>query len=52
MNKVKKVSQKLKQITKKEVWPAIRKMKDGKAIGPNDIPVEAWKCLGYLAVNL
>ena len=27
-------------------------MKNGKTLGPNDTPVEAWKCLGYFAENV
>ena len=26
-------------------------MKTGKAVGPDDIPVEAWRCLGELFIN-
>ena len=48
---IEQVSQEVKQISKKEDWTAIRKMKIGKGVGP-DIPVKLWKCLGYLAVNL
>ena len=25
--------------------------KNGKAVGPDDIPVEVWKCLGESALN-
>ena len=28
-----------------EVRKALKQMKTGKATGPNDIPIEAWKCL-------
>ena len=24
----------------------MQRMKNGKAVGPDDIPVEVWKCLG------
>ena len=33
-------------ITREEVKEALRKMKSGKAIGPDSIPVEIWKSLG------
>uniref|UniRef100_A0A914WDC8 Reverse transcriptase domain-containing protein n=1 Tax=Plectus sambesii TaxID=2011161 RepID=A0A914WDC8_9BILA len=33
-------------ITAAEVMDAIRRMKNGKATGPDDIPAEAWKLLG------
>ncbi|MBN3290172.1 LORF2 protein, partial [Polypterus senegalus] len=29
----------------------MKRMKNGKVIGPDDIPVEAWKCLGEMAVE-
>ena len=34
-----------------EVRNAMKKMKNGKAVGPDKIPVEAWKCLGEAAVD-
>ena len=34
------------RISKEEVKGALRKMKSGKAVGPNLILVEIWKCLG------
>jgi len=33
-------------ITREEVKKALRKMKSGKAIGPDSIPMEVWKSLG------
>ncbi|KAI5621396.1 gastrula zinc finger protein XlCGF28.1-like, partial [Silurus asotus] len=35
----------------KEVRAAIKRMKSGKSVGPDDIPVEAWRCLGEMAVE-
>ena len=46
LDKVEGVSKSVKQISKEEVWAAIQKMQNGKAVGPDDIPVKAWKCLG------
>ncbi|KAK3533747.1 hypothetical protein QTP70_025045 [Hemibagrus guttatus] len=34
-----------------EVRKALKRMKSGKAVGPDDIPVEVWKCLGEAAVE-
>ena len=34
------------EVTRTEVEKALRKMKNGKSPGPDEIPVEAWKCLG------
>ena len=33
-------------ITKDEIKEALKKMGNGKAKGPDQIPVEVWKCLG------
>ncbi|KAF3699103.1 hypothetical protein EXN66_Car014790 [Channa argus] len=40
------VEQQVAKISKSEV-----RMKSGKAVGPDDIPVEVWKCLGEVAVG-
>ena len=39
-------------ISKDEVRTAMKRMKSGKAVGPDGIPVDAWKCLGEMAVGL
>ncbi|KAK3556508.1 hypothetical protein QTP70_008297 [Hemibagrus guttatus] len=46
------VEQKVDKIRKDEVRKALKKMKSGKAVGPDDIPVEVWKCLGEAAASL
>ena len=33
-------------ISKDEIKESLRKMKNGKVEGPDQIPVEVWKCLG------
>ncbi|KAK3564418.1 hypothetical protein QTP86_018806 [Hemibagrus guttatus] len=45
------VEQKVDKIRKDEVRKALKRMKSGKAVGPDDIPVEVWKCLGEEAVD-
>ncbi|KAK3568551.1 hypothetical protein QTP86_008749 [Hemibagrus guttatus] len=45
------VEQKVDKIRKEEVRKALMRMKSGKAVGPDDIPVEVWKCLGEAAVE-
>lgn len=45
------VDQELATISKDEVRRALKRMKSGKALGPDGIPVEAWKCLGEVAVQ-
>ena len=38
-------------ISNTEVRKSMQSMKNGKALGPDDIPVEVWKCLGEPAVD-
>ncbi|TRY54571.1 hypothetical protein DNTS_001573 [Danionella cerebrum] len=45
------VEQEVEKIKKDEVRKALGRMKSGKAVGPDDIPVEVWKCLGETAVE-
>ncbi|KAK3511381.1 hypothetical protein QTP70_005306 [Hemibagrus guttatus] len=45
------VEQKEDKIRKDEVRKALKRMKSGKAVGPDDIPVEVWRCLGEAAVE-
>ncbi|KAK3549760.1 hypothetical protein QTP86_007759 [Hemibagrus guttatus] len=45
------VEQKVDKIRKDEVRKALKRMKSGKTVGPDDIPVEVWKCLGEAAVE-
>ncbi|XP_047487853.1 uncharacterized protein LOC125038387 [Penaeus chinensis] len=39
------------EIALEEVENAPKKMKNGKAVGPDNIPVEVWKCLGKTGVE-
>lgn len=41
----------VKEVGQEEVEKALRKMKKGKAVGPDGIPVEVWKCMGGVAVR-
>ena len=36
----------VERITKEEVSENTKRMNIGKTVGPDDIPVEVWKCLG------
>ena len=40
------------EITKAEVRVALKKMKSGKAVGPDGIPVEAWRALGEEGIDV
>ena len=42
---------KVREITAVEVVEALKKMKKDKAVGPDNIPTEAWRCLGQTGVE-
>ena len=52
LEEVERVNLEVGWISKDEVRTAMKRMKSGKAVGPDGIPVEAWKCLGEMAVGL
>ena len=39
----------MERINKEEVRKNMKRMKNGKTVGPDDIPVEVWKCIGNSA---
>ena len=45
------VNLKVEKIGKEEVRENMKRMKNVKAVGPDDIPVEVWKCLGEIALE-
>ncbi|KAK3574804.1 hypothetical protein QTP86_018397, partial [Hemibagrus guttatus] len=51
VERVNSVEQKVNKIRKDEVRKALKRMKSGKAVSPDDILVEVWKCLGEAAVE-
>ncbi|KAK3556116.1 hypothetical protein QTP70_005604 [Hemibagrus guttatus] len=51
VERVNSVEQKVDKIRKDEVRKALKRMKSGKAVSPDDILVEVWKCLGEAAVE-
>lgn len=44
-------NQGVQEIIREEVRKAMRKMKEGKAVGPDNIPLKAWRSLGELAMT-
>ena len=40
----------VRRIQESEVKEALKRMKTGKALGPDNIPIEVWKCLGDIAI--
>ena len=45
------VNLEVESISKEAVRENMQRMKNGKAVGPDDIPVEVWKCLGESALK-
>ena len=41
----------IREVTRSEVTEALKKMKNTKATGPDQIPGEAWKCLGEEGID-
>ena len=45
------VNLEVESVSKEEAMENMQRMKNGKAVGPDDIPVEVWKCLGESALK-
>ena len=45
------VNLEVESASKEEVMENMQRMKNGKAVGPDDIPVEVWNCLGESALK-
>ena len=50
-NDEERVNLEVETISKEEVRENMQRMKNGKAVGPDDIPVEVCKCLGESALR-
>ena len=37
--------------TREEVKNALRRVKKSKAVGPDELPVEVWKCIGEIRIE-
>ena len=35
----------------REVKNALKRMKKGKVVGPDELPVEVWKCMGKMGIK-
>ena len=42
----------VRRIQESEVREMLKRMKGGKAMGPDGIPIEVWRCLGNIAIVL
>ena len=41
----------MRRISESEVKKALNRMKSRKAVGPDGIPIEVWRCLGEVGVR-
>ena len=46
-----KVWEQVEEISEDEVLTALKKMQGEKAVGPDNLPAEVWKCLGELGLK-
>ena len=44
------VNEEVNYVSREEVMNALRRMKKGKAVGPDELPVEVWKCMGKMGI--
>ena len=45
------VNEEVNCVNREEVKNALRRMKKGKAVGPDELPVEVWKCMGKMEIE-
>ena len=45
------VNKKVNCVSREEVKNALRRMKKGKEVGPDELPVEVWKCIGKMGIK-
>ena len=48
---VKVVNEEVNCVSREEVKDALRRMKKDKAVGPDELPVEVWKCMGEIGIK-
>ena len=46
------VNEEVNCVSKEEVKNALRRMKKSKAVGPEELPVEVWKCKGKMGIKV
>ena len=46
------VNEEVNCVSGEEAKNAVRRMKKGKAVGPDELPVEVWKCMGEMGIQL
>ena len=45
------VNEEVNCVSRKEVKNALRRMKKGKAVGPDELPIEVWKCMEKIRIE-
>ena len=45
------VNEKVNCVSREKVKNAIRRKKKGKAVGPDELPVEVWECMGEMEIK-
>ena len=45
------VNEEINCVSREEVKKALRRIKKSKAIGPDELPVEVWKCMGKMGIE-
>ena len=45
------VNEEINCASREEVKNTLRRMKKGKAVGPDELPVEVWKCMGKMEIK-
>ena len=45
------VNEEVNCVSREDVKKALRRMKKGKAAGPDELPVEVWKCMGKMGIK-
>ena len=49
--KVQVVNEEVNGVSREEVKNALRRMKKGKALEADEVPVEVWKCMGEMGIE-
>ena len=45
------VNEEVNWFSREEVTNALKRMRKGKAVGPDELPVEVWKCMGEIGIK-
>ena len=45
------VKEEVNCVSREEVKNALRRMRKGKAVGPDELPIEVWKCMGEMGIE-